>query len=38
LGGNFRTDLATVPQLATLRVIIIIIIIIIISLMRMNAA
>jgi len=37
LGGNFRTDLATVPQLATLRVIIIIIIIII-SLMRMNAA
>jgi len=36
LGGNFRTDLATVPQLATLRIIIIIIIII--SLMRMNAA
>jgi len=37
LGGNFRTDLATLPQLAILRVIIIIIIIII-SLMRMNAA
>jgi len=37
LGGNFRTDLATLPQLAILRVIIIITIIII-SLMRMNAA